>query len=179
MIDEIKQARVWVKSIKSLLGTDCRTGTIESLNTIERGLDALEKNPEPEKTDPLERFVPEMGESYFIVDDGGSPIECRRLSFEISGFRIATGNFYRTRGQAEKVESIMRRIIELRGDFKVDVNNLGQLFWCVGYNKIDKEWRCYSTEIPLICNIFFPTKEAGKALIKEFGDDLFLLVGRI
>lgn len=174
MTDKVKQARVWVKSIKSLLGTDCRTDTIEALNTIERGLDALDKKP-----DPLERFVPRTEESYFIVNDCGDSSKTNWCNDAIDRFRLATGNCYRTREQANKVAAMLKRIIELRGDFKVDLNNYKQHLWSVDYIRSAKSWMCSEALLPKAGGIPFPTKEAGETLIREFGDDLFLLMGRI
>lgn len=175
MTDKIQEAKDWLKNVKTL-GT--KIGVLDVINTIERGLDALEKKPELEKVDPLERFVPEMRKSYFLVDDCGDAVESTWLNDNADRFRLAIGNCYRTREQAEKVEAMLRRIIELRGDFKANVHNQDQKVWCVGYKRAAKDWLCESTNIASIGEISFSTQEAGQTLIKEFGDELFLLMGR-
>ena len=176
MTDEIQEAKDWLKSVRAL---GLKQEIIGALDTLERGLNALEKKPAPENPDPLERSVPEREERYFLVDADGDAIESTWLCDKVDGFRLATGNCYRTREQAEKVEAMLRRIIELRGDFKVDLNNHKQYLWYVEYMRSTKVWMCNETLVPKVGGIPFPTEKAGKTLIKEFGDDLFLLVGRI
>ena len=176
MTDEIQEAKDWLKSVRAL---GLKQEIIGALDTLERGLNALEKKPAPENPDPLERSVPEREERYFLVDADGDAIESTWFCDKVDGFRLATGNCYRTREQAEKVEAMLRRIIELRGDFRPDLDTPYQELSYVGYHRADKKWYCFDTNLPSIGDIFFPTQEAGETLIKEFGDDLFLLVGRI
>ena len=176
MTDKIQDAKDWLKSVRAL---GIKPDVLDTLDTLERGLVALEKKPEPKKPDPLERFVPKMDEDFFLVCDSGRVVEIQWDDDCFDNYHLDTGNCYRTREQAEKVAAMLKRIIELRGTFKFDLNDPEQRLWYVAYNRKDKEWVCNWGYMVLIVDIPFETKEAGLTLIKEFGDDLFLLFRRI
>lgn len=176
MTDRIQAAKDWLKSMQTL---GIKTGDFNVIATLERGLAALEDAPAKINYNPQERFSPSLDEKYFAIDSNGEVFSAVYYANDPDRFRKEVGNCYRTEEAAMKVLEMKKRIKKLQKTVRFDWKDPKQKLWYVGYNKQLNEWDCGWSNIASIGEIAFPTEEAGKALIEEFGDDLFLLVGRI
>jgi hypothetical protein len=152
----------------------------EIKDAIAKLQEQIAKMEEPKSA--FKRWRANNDTNYWIVDDCGSVLEPTEENDEFDDFRYSTGNYFQTKEEAEayrdkliKIQAIKDRIAELNGGsqpkFKGDnpnyalcIHNDGSLFIADFYLfQYLPRWA------------YFKSKEIGEQLMKEFGNDLFLL----
>lgn len=125
-------------------------------------------------------WKPELEEDYYFICTTGT-VSCSQYDNDyIDKFRLGTGNCYRTEEDAKMALKIINRIIELRGGGTPDWDDLEKEKYTISYYPYSKRWEvCHQVDVEDLGSIYLPTKEAAQTLIDEFGDDLFLISGRI
>lgn len=144
-------------------------------------LEELEKKYE-ELGAEIERLK-EQGDKPFEIDDGyyvitsvGDVVLYKYRDDKIDRYRIATGNAFRTKEDAELYLEIQNRAIELRGDWRPDWGDRLQerycLYQCHGGEVIATR---YSDSVRYQGAFYMPL-EAARKLIEEYGDKLKIWV---
>lgn len=144
---------------------------MRTAETIDKEIEALQAEKETLLEKQKGFWKPEVGENYFVIDMGVIH-QFVNNAHAVAIFNIQTGNYFRTREQAELWLKIHNRVHELIGDWEADWNNLCQWKYFV-----DWDWRMDS-----------PSKGSSKRyqnqgttymfentcnqLISEFGQDL-------
>jgi len=134
-------------------------------------------------TNPIEkeRWIPEIKEIYYYIDVLG------RIDHDLNNAGILdnkmfdTYNCFQTQEEAEKEAkrtTISRKYREwarrMNGDWKPDWNDSNKYGIQYEYKKLRVDsWVNRNFFVEGVC---FPTKELAKKALKEFGDDLLLLV---
>lgn len=133
-----------------------------------------------ERPKKRENWRPKLDESYYFIDGGGFVTPGWNGGHLIDRFRIGTGNYYRTKEDAEMALKIINRIIDLRGDWTPDWNNCKQEKCVVYYDHTSEMWQYFYYSYQETLGVFYlPIGAAAQTLIDEFGDELFLISGRI
>ena len=92
-------------------------------------------------------------------------------------FMIGTGNCYQNKQDAETALKIINRIIELR---KEGIPRRRQQLAYIAFSPELSQWKIvFDPALLILGQIYLPTIRAAQTLIDEFGDDLFLVYGRI
>lgn len=141
-------------------------------------LEEIKKKLEPKKRGA---WRPGLGGWYYFIYSADSVIKTNNDVYAaVDNFRIGTGNCYQTQEEAKIALKIINRIIELRDGWTPNWDDREEVKYGIERDHYYKIWEYFCVlNSERIGGIVLPTKEAAKALIDEFGDDLFLISGRI
>lgn len=127
------------------------------------------------------RYKPEYGEEYYFIDNAGSIIINIWENDSTDNYRYQTRNVFKTKVEAtekfhiiKKKFEIINRIEELNEGWKPDWKHHNKDKFYIYYGAIDKTWNIDSV-ITLMKHpneFYLKSREIGRQLIKEFGDDL-------
>jgi hypothetical protein len=148
---------------------------LERLSTIEREVDAIRK--ELQKPDAYKRWRAEMGGKYYLITDQGCASGSNDLRTDIDNFRYISGNYFKTREEAEKYRDRLVLLQELKDFAEGYEFQDGQKNYYIYYDYKDNKFivGLYSM-VQGISNVYFKTYEKADEAIKHFGDRLKLLL---
>lgn len=137
------------------------------VDAVQDELTKLKEQVEQEKVDNW----PEMGGTYYFINDHGRTDTCKWYNDIVDQYRKATGNFYRTRKDAETAQKIQKRAIELRGSWVADWGDRSQskyyFSWCYYSKRAETSSACLSRDQ----GVFYMPDEAVETLQKEFTNE--------
>ncbi len=139
----------------------------------------------PEWFAPVEvkkRWRAELHELYSAIDSFGQTVQNRDWRDGADNYRYAVGNYYRTAEEAIRARDKTRLIQKLKdyalehnGEWEVDTQDKFQVRFIIAWDL--NEWtvsRIYGRYYPF--DIYFASREVGKAAIEHFGERLNLLL---
>lgn len=138
--------------------------------------EALNKIKElQEYVEGLGKAWPQKGDRYCVPYAGSYTFP---WGAAVDKFYQFTNAMHRTEKSANKHMEIIKRMVELRGDWRPDIRNEGQRKYYIERNASGGAFCCDRVRFYIRQGAFYlPTKEAAQAVIDEFGDDLMVLFG--
>jgi hypothetical protein len=153
--------------------------------TLQEMKDAIAKLQEQiakmEEPKTVKRWRNFHDDDYYYLCDYGHIENCEQSLDGVDDHRYNIGNYFETEEEAEayrdkliKIQAIKDRIAELNGGWepKFKCNNPNYAFYMYGENIHIEGWE-FAQNSPKWS--YFKSQEIGEQLMKEFGDDLFLL----
>ena len=149
----------------------------ERIAKLEEELSALKA--ELDKPKPFKRQKPKAGQGYFSVTYGGRIGHNNWSNSSYDRFRWRSGNIFLRPDDAKRYLDILNRAHELIGDWEPDWSDADQDKWFLVYDnnagRFCADSACKIQEQQGFC---FKAREDIVTLIKEFGYDLHLIMGR-
>ena len=162
--------------------TNAHQKTLQKLEEQQRAIAdqmaELKAKMEAESKDGSYRWMPEERAAYYLATP--TTYSSRACVTHVAGipqWMAAHGLLFRTEEQAETYEKIVKRAIELKGDWKEDWDDTEQDKCCIEWNFHNDRpsYECanmYKAQGP-----FYMPLDACRQLMREFGQDLKLFCG--
>lgn len=136
------------------------------------------------KAAQAEKAWPQIGDTYWTLDDSAEVFETRWVSDDTDQARMAVGNVFRTEADAEreierrKVLTTLRRLARESWDGgKADWENARQAKWYLYFDHCDGTWNAGRyTSIQDQGSVHFATEQAALAAIETIGAERLMLL---
>lgn len=143
----------------------------EKLATLKEELiEELMQEVEEEREDEF----PKLGETYWYISSSGDIYWDKWDDTQTDRNRLAMGNVFRTREEVEFELEKRKVIAELKKYAKPKDRewNGENEHWCIYYNYLDQEIKCYGPFLGLrYTDIYFETEEKTREVINAVGED--------
>jgi hypothetical protein len=152
----------------------------EVKDAIAKLQEQIAKMEEP-KQKTVKRWRAEKGRSYWYIENNGVIYSAKDSKSIWDNFFYSTGCYFKTKEEAEayrdkliKIQAIKDRIADLNGGWNIKVGLSAAFCFGVEDNFIIVKFISFGIKTAPDW-MYFKSKEIGEQLMKEFGNDLFLL----